>query len=66
MVSIITPVYNTAQFLPQLIESVLNQSYDNWELLLIDDASTDNSLKICKQYAEADKRIKIIEKSRGG
>lgn len=66
MVSIITPVYNTEFFLPQYIESVLKQSYKEWELLLIDDGSTDNSLDVCNAYAESDKRIKVFPQNRGG
>ena len=46
--SIIVPVYNTAQYLPQCIESILKQSFKNWELILIDDGSTDGSAEICE------------------
>lgn len=61
----ITPVYNTECFLPQYIESVLKQSYKEWELLLIDDGSTDKSLDVCNAYAESDKRIKVFPQNRG-
>lgn len=57
-VSIISPVYNSAKYLKQTIDSVLEQSYTNFELILINDASTDNSLDICKSYN--DDRIVII------
>ena len=49
--SIIVPVYNTAQYLPQCIESILKQSFKNWELILIDDGSTDGSAEICEEWA---------------
>ncbi|PIY08939.1 MAG: glycosyl transferase [Flexibacter sp. CG_4_10_14_3_um_filter_32_15] len=60
MVSIITPVYNCEKFLKQCIESVLNQSFQSWELILIDDFSTDSSREIIKNYAVLDKRIKFF------
>lgn len=50
--SIIVPVYNTAQYLPQCIESILKQSFKNWELILIDDGSTDGSAEICGEWAQ--------------
>lgn len=58
-VSIITPVYNSGEYLKRTIDSVLSQSYENFELILINDKSCDNSLDICKSYD--DKRIKIID-----
>lgn len=57
-VSIIVPIYNAAKYLSRSIESMLNQSYDNLEIILIDDASTDNSKEIIKKYALKDSRIK--------
>ena len=57
MVSIIMPVYNVEKFVEQAILSVLNQSYDNWELIIIDDGSNDNSLSICARYAENNDKI---------
>lgn len=60
--SIIVPVYNTAQYLPQCIESILKQSFKNWELILIDDGSTDGSAEICEEWAQKDARIKVIHK----
>lgn len=59
-VSIIVPVYNAAVTLSQTVESILNQSYEDWELLLIDDCSTDNSKKLCEDFASADNRIRVI------
>jgi glycosyltransferase involved in cell wall biosynthesis len=66
LISIITPIYNGQEFLKETIETVLNQSYSNWELLLIDDGSTDNSKAICKTYTDKDNRIKYYYKSNGG
>ena len=60
MISIIIPVYNTAKYVGKCIESVINQSYKNLEIIIIDDASTDGSYDICKDYADTDRRIKII------
>ena len=57
-VSIIVPIYNASKYLSRSIESILNQSYDNLEVILIDDASTDNSKEIIKKYALKDERIK--------
>lgn len=56
-ISIVTPVYNTASLLPRCIDSVLSQSYSNWELLLVNDGSQDNSLELCQSYAQQDERI---------
>lgn len=64
--SIIVPVYNTAEYLVQCIESILSQEYENFELILVDDGSTDNSLVICERYQNRDARIKIIHKENGG
>lgn len=66
MVSIIVPVYNTSKYLRQCVESVLTQSYNNWELLLINDGSTDNSGAICDMYSSKDNRIKSIHKDNSG
>lgn len=66
MVSIIVPVYNVEKYLDQCISSVLSQTYQDWELLLIDDGSTDNSKEICDQYSKTDSRIKAIHKVNGG
>lgn len=68
LVSIITPCYNSSSFISQAIESVLSQTYKNWEMLIIDDCSTDNSSLIIKKYAEKDQRIKYLktEKASGG
>ena len=65
-ISIIVPVYNVELFLPRCIDSILNQSFVDFELLLIDDGSKDKSGEICDEYAEKDKRIKVFHKVNGG
>jgi glycosyltransferase involved in cell wall biosynthesis len=59
--SVLIPNYNNAPFLPKLFESILNQSYNNWEVIFNDDASTDNSIEVAKGYANLDNRIKIFQ-----
>lgn len=65
-VSIIIPVYNAAPYLNKCIETALHQTYSNIEVILINDGSKDNSLEICKEYAAADSRIKVIDIPNGG
>jgi glycosyltransferase involved in cell wall biosynthesis len=65
-VSIIIPVYNTEQYLSRCIDSILGQSFTDFELLLIDDGSTDGSAKICDAYTEKDSRIRVLHKENGG
>lgn len=60
MISVIIPVYNVDNYLKRCIESVINQTYYDLEILLIDDGSSDNSLDICQKYQTLDKRIKVI------
>lgn len=57
-VSVITPVYNSERFLSDMIDSVCNQTYKDWELILVDDCSSDNSREIIKNYMQIDSRIK--------
>ena len=64
--SIIVPVYNAENELGKCIDSILAQSIEDFELILIDDGSTDNSGKICDAYEKKDKRIKVIHKINGG
>lgn len=66
MISIIMPVYNSEQYLEETIQSILRQSYENFELLLIDDGSSDQSGEICDSYAEKDGRIKAAHQRNGG
>ena len=65
-VSIIVPVYNAEKYLRQAIDSVKTQTFQDWELILVDDGSTDSSNAICHEYTDADKRIRLIEKENGG
>jgi len=60
-ISVIMPVYNTAKFLPACLESVINQSFQDIEIICVDDCSTDNSLKILNEYAARDSRITVIQ-----
>jgi len=60
-VSVIIPVYNTEKYLRQALDSVVNQTLSDIEIICVDDCSTDNSLQILKEYAHKDNRIKIIE-----
>lgn len=60
LVSIITPVYNSEKFIPQCINSVLSQTYNHWEMILVDDCSVDQSKEIISYYAKKDSRIKYI------
>lgn len=64
LVSIILPVYNGEKYLSESIESVIHQSYKNWELLIVDDCSTDNSAAIAKKYASKDDRIRYYRNER--
>lgn len=64
--SIVVPVYNAEEFLDECILSVMEQSYTNWELILVDDGSQDSSLSICKKYASINKRIKCYHKANSG
>ena len=65
-ISIIIPVYNTEQYLERCIKSIVNQTYKNIEIILVNDGSFDNSPFICKEWANKDTRIKIINKENGG
>lgn len=60
LVSIVMPAYNNEKYLPYAIESVINQTYSNWELLIIDDCSTDETKEIIKTYSSKDNRVKPI------
>ncbi len=65
-VSIIVPVYNQEKYLGQCIESIVRQTYSNFECILVDDGSTDNSPRICDEFAKKDSRIKVIHKANQG
>ena len=66
MLSIIVPVYNVSRYLSECIESILNQEFQDFELILVDDGSTDNSGKICDEYAGKDNRILVLHQQNGG
>ncbi len=66
LISIIVPVYNAEPYLPACIESILNQTLTNFELILINDGSTDDSGAICDAYTQKDRRIRVVHKSNGG
>ena len=65
-ISVIIPVYDVAEYLPQCVDSVLTQTYGNLEIILVDDGSTDGSGDICDRYAGQDDRIRVIHKPNGG
>ena len=66
MISVIVPVYNVEKYLNKCIDSILQQCYSNFEILLVDDGSTDSSSVICEEYAKADSRVRVIHKKNGG
>lgn len=66
LISIIMPVYNSEVYLERSVESVIRQTYQNWELLLVDDGSKDSSGIICDRYSRIDSRIRVFHKSNGG
>ncbi len=66
LISVIIPVYNVEQYLNRCVDSVINQTYKNLEIILVDDGSTDNSGKICDEYALKDNRIMVVHKKNGG
>lgn len=66
LVSIVVPVYNVAEYLPEFLESVVGQTYKNLEILIIDDGSPDESAAIARRWARWDRRIKVISKPNGG
>ena len=66
VISVVVPVYNVAAYLPACLDSILAQDYENLEILLIDDGSTDASGEICDEYARKDSRIQVIHQKNGG
>lgn len=66
LISIIIPVYNAERYLSQCIESVIAQTFKDWEAILVNDGSKDDSLTICNEYASKNSRIKVIDKPNGG
>ena len=66
LISILTPFKNTARFLPECLESIISQTYTNWELLIVDDHSTDNSFNVVERFAQQDPRIKLFTNDGNG
>lgn len=66
LISIIVPVFNVEHYLCHCIDSIIRQSYTNWELILVNDGSYDNSYKICKEYEHRDERIRVISQENQG
>ena len=66
IISVIVPVYNVEKWLPRCLDSILNQTFIDFEVVLVNDGSLDNSLQICKEYEKKDNRIKVFTKENGG
>ena len=66
LISIVIPVYNVEKYLEKCIKSIVNQTYKNLEIIIVDDGSPDNCPKMCDEFAQNDKRIKVIHKENGG
>ncbi len=66
LISVVVPVYNIERYLPKCIESLMAQTYSDWEIMLVDDESTDGSLAICNRYSGKDSRIRVIRQAHGG
>lgn len=66
LISVVVPIYNVEKYIENCIKSIINQTYDNLEIILVDDGSKDNCGKICDEYATKDNRIKVMHKENGG
>ena len=66
LVSVIVPIYKVEDYLHRCVNSIINQTYTNLEIILVDDGSPDNCPMICDEYADKDSRIKVIHKKNGG
>ena len=66
LISVIVPVYNIENYLERCVNSIREQTYNNLEILLVDDGSTDSSGALCDRFAEADERIRVFHKENGG
>lgn len=64
LISVIIPVYKVERFLHRCVDSVIHQTYTNWEMILVDDGSPDTSGDICDEYAKKDERIKVIHQKK--
>ena len=65
-ISVIVPIYNMENYLKRCVESILNQTYTNLEIILVDDGSTDSSLEICRYFENKDKRVRVYTKENRG
>ena len=66
LISVVIPAYNAGQFLDETLESVLSQTYENWECIIVNDGSTDNTESIVKKWCEKDSRFRLTNKENGG
>lgn len=66
LISVIVPIYNVENYLDRCVDSIINQTYKNLEIILVDDGSPDNCPKMCDDYAEKDSRVKVVHKKNGG
>lgn len=66
MISIVIPVYNVEKYLVDCLDSIINQNFSDWEVIMVNDGSTDHSDEIGKEYCEKDKRFRIYEQSNRG
>lgn len=66
LISVVIPVYNTAPYLEKCLDSVVKQTYQNLQVIIINDGSTDDSAEICQKFADKDKRIEFINKKNEG
>ena len=66
LLSVIVPIYNVENYLDRCVESIVNQTYKNLEIILVDDGSPDNCPRMCDKWAEKDSRIKVVHKENGG
>ena len=66
LISVIVPIYNVEKYLDRCVESIINQTYKNLEIILVDDGSPDNCTQMCDDYAKKDSRIRVVHKENGG
>ena len=66
MISIVVPVYNVEKYLHKCVDSILNQTFQDFELILVNDGSTDGSATICETYAATNEKVRVIHKKNGG
>lgn len=66
LISVVVPIYNVEKYLGKCIDSIINQTYKNLEIILVDDGSADSSYQLCKEYALKDSRIVVVQKENGG